>query len=142
MSVGESKPVKGEAGEEGSAEYVNIRVKGQDGWIVHFKMKRKTQLKKLMETYCNHQSLQMDQIRFLFDGNRLRETQSPDELEMEDDDIIDAFQPSYPNWKIHEAESRKAFQHKIRQHQHRAGVPASLSVSLSVSLSLSLSLYE
>jgi small ubiquitin-related modifier len=32
----------------------------------------------------------MDQIRFLFDGNRLRENQTPDELEMEDDDVIDA----------------------------------------------------
>ena len=32
----------------------------------------------------------MDQIRFLFDGNRLRDNQTPDELEMEDDDVIDA----------------------------------------------------
>ena len=62
----------------------------QDGNIVHFKIKKKTQLKKLMEAYCARQSLQMDQIRFLFDGNRLRDTQTPDELEMEDDDVIDA----------------------------------------------------
>ena len=32
----------------------------------------------------------MDQIRFLLDGNRLRENQTPDELEMQDDDVIDA----------------------------------------------------
>ena len=57
---------------------------------VHFKMKKKTQLKKLMEAYCARQSLQMEQIRFLFDGNRLRDSQTPDELEMEDDDVIDA----------------------------------------------------
>jgi len=62
----------------------------QDGNIVHFKIKKKTQLKKLMEAYCARQSLQMDQIRFLFDGNRLRDTQTPDELDMEDDDVIDA----------------------------------------------------
>ena len=62
----------------------------QDGNIVHFKIKKKTQLKKLMEAYCARQSLHMDQIRFLFDGNRLREVQTPDELEMEDDDVIDA----------------------------------------------------
>ena len=62
----------------------------QDGNIVHFKMKKKTQLKKLMEAYCARQSLQMEQIRFLFDGNRLRDSQTPDELEMEDDDVIDA----------------------------------------------------
>ena len=29
MSDGESKPVKGEAGEEGSAEHINLKVKGQ-----------------------------------------------------------------------------------------------------------------
>jgi hypothetical protein len=33
----------------------------------------------------------MNQSRFLFDGNRLREHQTPDELEMEDDDVIYAF---------------------------------------------------
>ena len=32
----------------------------------------------------------MDQIRFLFDGQRLRENHTPDELDMEDDDVIDA----------------------------------------------------
>jgi small ubiquitin-related modifier len=58
--------------------------------MVHLKMMKKTALKKLMEAYCARQSLQMDQIRFLFDGNRLRENQTPDELEMEDDDVIDA----------------------------------------------------
>ena len=57
---------------------------------MHFKIKKKTQLMKLMEAYCARQSLQMDQIRFLFDGNRLRDTQTPDELDMEDDDVIDA----------------------------------------------------
>ena len=72
------------------AVHINIKVKGQDGNTVHFKMNRNTQLKKLMEAYCNRQSLQMDQIRFLFDGNRLRETYTPEELEMEDDDVIDA----------------------------------------------------
>ena len=69
---------------------VSVKVRGQDGNIFHYVIGMKTPLKKLMEAYCNRQSLQMDQIRFLFDGNRLRETQSPDELEMEDDDVIDA----------------------------------------------------
>jgi len=75
----------------------------QDGNIVHFvhfKMKKKTQLKKLMEAYCARQSLQMDQIRFLrlFDGNQIRDTQTPDDLDMEDDEVIDAmlFQVVHP----------------------------------------------
>ncbi len=67
-----------------------MRVREQDGNIVHFKIKRKTALKRLMEAYCQRQSLQMDQIRFLFDGTRLRENHTPEELDMEDDDVIDA----------------------------------------------------
>lgn len=51
-------------------------------------MKRKTKLKKLMEVYCARQSLKMDQIYFLFYGNRLCDTRTPDELQMEDNDIL------------------------------------------------------
>jgi hypothetical protein len=61
----------------------------QDGNVVLFKMMKHTKLKKLMEAYCERQSLQMDQILFLFDGNRLLDSQTPDELEMEDHDVID-----------------------------------------------------
>ena len=43
-----------------------------------------------MEAYCARQSLRRDQIRFLFDGGRLGDNQTPHELEMEDDDVIDA----------------------------------------------------
>jgi hypothetical protein len=32
--------------------YVNLKVKGQDGGFVHFKMKKETALKKLMKAYC------------------------------------------------------------------------------------------
>ena len=58
--------------------------------MVHFKIKRHTKLKKLMEAYCLRQGLVLAQVRFLFDGARLRDTQTPDELDMEDDDVIDA----------------------------------------------------
>ena len=61
---------------------------GLGGNIVHFKIKRDTQLKKIMEAYCHRQSLQMDQTCFVFDGCRLRGSETPKELEMEDDDFI------------------------------------------------------
>ncbi|GMP53871.1 hypothetical protein CsSME_00019206 [Camellia sinensis var. sinensis] len=54
------------------------------------KIKRSTQLKKLMNAYCDRQSVEMNSIAFLFDGRRLRGEQTPDELEMEDGDEIDA----------------------------------------------------
>jgi hypothetical protein len=47
---------------------------------VFFRIKRSTQLKKLMNAYCDRQSVDMNAIAFLFDGRRLRGEQTPDEV--------------------------------------------------------------
>ncbi|KAK4369364.1 hypothetical protein RND71_013156 [Anisodus tanguticus] len=74
----------------GDQVHINLKVKGQDGNEVFFRIKRSTQLKKLMNAYCDRQSVDFNSIAFLFDGRRLRGEQTPDELEMEDGDEIDA----------------------------------------------------
>ncbi|ESR60881.1 hypothetical protein CICLE_v10017283mg [Citrus x clementina] len=66
--------------------HINLK----DGNEVFFRIKRSTQLKKLMNAYCDRQSVELNSIAFLFDGRRLRGEQTPDELEMEDGDEIDA----------------------------------------------------
>ena len=33
-------------------QHINIKVKAQDGTEIYFKIKRTTQLKKLMDAYC------------------------------------------------------------------------------------------
>ncbi|KAE9463754.1 hypothetical protein C3L33_04330, partial [Rhododendron williamsianum] len=71
-------------------QHINLKVKGQDGNEVFFRIKRSTQLRKLMTAYCDRQSVEFNSIAFLFDGRRLRGEQTPDELEMEDGDEIDA----------------------------------------------------
>ncbi|KAG5232214.1 hypothetical protein OIU76_004946 [Salix suchowensis] len=70
--------------------HINLKVKGQDGNEVFFRIKRSTQLRKLMTAYCARQSVEFNSIAFLFDGRRLRGEQTPDELDMEDGDEIDA----------------------------------------------------
>ncbi|KAF9669561.1 hypothetical protein SADUNF_Sadunf14G0120400 [Salix dunnii] len=67
-----------------------LNYKFQDGNEVFFRIKRSTQLKKLMNAYCDRQSVEFNSIAFLFDGRRLRGEQTPDELDMEDGDEIDA----------------------------------------------------
>ncbi|KAL5228870.1 hypothetical protein ABZP36_017135 [Zizania latifolia] len=74
----EKKPVAGEQG--GGGAHINLKVKGQDGNEVFFRIKRSTQLKKLMSAYCDRQSVDMTAIAFLFDGRRLRAEQTPDEV--------------------------------------------------------------
>ena len=120
MSDNENKP----KADEGATEHVNLKVCGQDGSVVQFKIKKNTQLKKLMNSevkklkpwdfsykmmlsqlfypyfhnlitwflaYCDRQGLDINQIRFRFDGTPINETDSPASLDMEDDDTIDVF---------------------------------------------------
>jgi len=79
-----------------ATEQLNLKVKSQDGEEVFFKIKSSTQLKKLMDAYCQRQSviiyliqLNSSNVRFLFDGERLHETQTPKDLNMENGDEID-----------------------------------------------------
>ena len=44
---------------------------------MHFKIKRTTQLRKLMEAYCERQGKQITTVRFTFDGQRINENQTP-----------------------------------------------------------------
>ena len=78
------------AGTAGQAqEQLNIKVKAQDGTEIFFKIKKSTQLKKLMDAYCQRQGLSNNQCRFIFDGERIKEDDTPDTLEMENGDEID-----------------------------------------------------
>ena len=48
--------------------------------MVHFKIKRNTQLKKLMQAYCDRQGFQMSTIRFMFDGTPIGAETTPSEV--------------------------------------------------------------
>ena len=68
------------AEKEGSApavEHLNIKVTDNNN-EVFFKIKRSTQLKKLMDAFCERQGKQMATVRFLFDGTRVRPEDTPD----------------------------------------------------------------
>jgi small ubiquitin-related modifier len=84
--------VKKEAGakDAGAAAQVSLKVVNADGAEVFFKIKRTTLLKKLMEAYCKKQGVALGSVRFLYDGNLLKGEETPDGLEMEDQDVIDA----------------------------------------------------
>ncbi|KAF9585606.1 Small ubiquitin- modifier 1 [Lunasporangiospora selenospora] len=74
---------------ETSSEHINLKVVGADSTEVFFKIKRSTQLKKLMDAYCDRQGKSLQSVRFLYDGERIQPNNTPSELEMEDGDSID-----------------------------------------------------
>ena len=44
--------------------------------------------RKLMSAYCNKSSIDPESVAFMFEGNRLRGEQTPQDVDMEDDDEI------------------------------------------------------
>ncbi|KAF9414400.1 hypothetical protein BGZ94_000406 [Podila epigama] len=62
-----------------ASEHINLKVVGSDQTEVFFKIKRSTQLKKLMEAYCERQGKSVQSVRFLYDGERIQATNTPNE---------------------------------------------------------------
>lgn len=77
---------------------VTLKVVNADGAEMYFKIKRGTQLKKLMDAYCKKQGIARDSVRFLFDGTPIHDEKTPDDLGMEDDDVIDAMIEQTGGW--------------------------------------------
>ncbi|OCT62959.1 hypothetical protein XELAEV_18044053mg [Xenopus laevis] len=73
--MADDKPKEGVKTENN--DHINLKVAGQDGSVVQFKIKRQTPLSKLMKAYCERQGLSMRQIRFRFDGQPINETDTP-----------------------------------------------------------------
>nr|XP_035942412.1 small ubiquitin-related modifier 2-like [Halichoerus grypus] len=95
LTVSNEKPKEGVKTKNN--DHINLKVAGQDGSVVQFKTKRHTPLSKLMKAYCEPQGLSMRQIRFRFDGQPINETDTPAQLEMEDEDTTDVFQQQTGN---------------------------------------------
>ena len=70
---------------------ITIRVKGSDGSIQKFNIKKKDRFKKMMERYAAIKNLDLRLISFHFNGNRLQPHDTPKGVEMKDEDTVNAF---------------------------------------------------
>ncbi|KAK4188349.1 ubiquitin-related domain-containing protein [Podospora australis] len=80
----------GDAG-AGGGEHLNIKVTDNNN-EVFFKIKRSTKLEKLMNAFCERQGKNTASVRFLFEGQRVQPTDTPDTLEMQDGDTLEVHQ--------------------------------------------------
>lgn len=65
--------------DQAPSEHLNIKVTDNNN-EVFFKIKRTTQLKKLMDAFCERQGKTPASVRFLFDGQRVNPTDNPDSV--------------------------------------------------------------
>lgn len=75
--------------EEKSDTHINLKVSDGSSEIF-FKIKRSTPMRRLMEAFCKRQGKPMDTLRFLVDGTRVGPDNTPDDLDLEDGDLIEA----------------------------------------------------
>nr|OQO23598.1 hypothetical protein B0A51_08100 [Rachicladosporium sp. CCFEE 5018] len=81
----------GEEAQPAQSEHLNIKVTDSNN-EVFFKIKRTTQLKKLMDAFCERQGKSMQSVRFLFDGTRVMPDDNPQSLDMQDGDTLEVHQ--------------------------------------------------
>lgn len=66
-----------ERNDAGGSEHLNIKVTDNNN-EVFFKIKRSTKLEKLMNAFCERQGKTLQSVRFLFEGQRVQPTDTPD----------------------------------------------------------------
>lgn len=69
--------------------YLFVFINEQTGEETFFKIKRTTKMEKVFATYAQRKGVQANSLRFLLDGDRIQGTQTPKELELDDQDQID-----------------------------------------------------
>src|SRR5256885_16380273 len=87
----DKKDAKPAAGENDS-DYIKLKVVGQDSNEIHFRVKKTTSMAKLKKSYSERIGVAVTSLRFLFDGKRINDTDTPKILEMENDDVIEVYQ--------------------------------------------------
>ena len=79
--MSETSPTK-KTKDEKNTEYIKIRVIDADGIEVQFKAKKNTMMNKLMQSYSERKGVNLNVLRFVFDGTRVKPDDTPKDLDL------------------------------------------------------------
>lgn len=77
---------------EAPGEYIKLKVVSQDSSEIHFRVKYTTPMSKIKKSYSERVGVPVTSLRFLFDGKRINDQDTPKQLEMEEEDTIEVYQ--------------------------------------------------
>ena len=63
-------------------EYIKLKVVGQDSNEIHFRVKMTTQMGKLKKSYSERVGVPVSSLRFLFDGRRINDDETPKQVRL------------------------------------------------------------
>ncbi|XP_011091453.1 small ubiquitin-related modifier 1-like [Sesamum indicum] len=90
MRPGETSNGKKPNHDQSIVSKIALSIKSQDGDEVYYRFPRDKRLQHLFTSYCKQKKLNYDAIAFVYDGQRVKASKTPLEMEMEDGDSIDA----------------------------------------------------
>ena len=76
-----------------TGDRIEILLADSGGNKIHFKLKAATPLSRVFASYAQRQGSRVDVYRFLYDGKRVDENDTPRSLNMENGDVIDVMVP-------------------------------------------------
>lgn len=75
-----------------SSSYIKLKVQSQNNRDQYFTIRRNEALQTVLIGYCKLEGIEFDTTRFIFENNRVQPWDTPEKLEMEEEDVIDAFE--------------------------------------------------
>jgi len=84
-------------------EYLKLRVVGQnfnEEREIHFRVKSNTEMIKLKLSFSKRVGIPISCLRFLFEGRRINDNDTPKSLDMVDEDIIEVLRAQTSNSKL------------------------------------------
>lgn len=82
--MSEDNEVKGDAP-------ITLKVRDQAGEVMFFKVKKSTEMRKIFDAYAQRLGVNARNLRFSLDGERIKDTDTPKMLELNDEDQIDVY---------------------------------------------------
>ena len=92
MNINHQSPINSSSENMDDIEYITLKVVGDDENEIHFQVKTTTLLGKLKKHYSERVGVPVNSLKFLFDGRRIRDDETPELLEMEHEDVIEVYQ--------------------------------------------------
>ena len=74
------------------SDKLNLRVADAMGQEVHFVVTPNTRMEKIFAAFCAKRGRERTGLRFMYNGVRIAEDETPKSLDMESDDIIDVLE--------------------------------------------------
>uniref|UniRef100_A0A914WDB2 Small ubiquitin-related modifier n=1 Tax=Plectus sambesii TaxID=2011161 RepID=A0A914WDB2_9BILA len=92
----DKKPLKaintdGPPSESKEDKSLTLKVKDQNGVELTFRYKKTATLHKLFDYYCEQMNFSAALVRFIYDGVHILAKQTPEELNLQDGDVIEVF---------------------------------------------------